>query len=37
VGELVIEPGLTRVQARSAGPIRGALLDLREIRLTPKE
>jgi putative membrane-bound dehydrogenase-like protein len=36
IGTLNLEGGEHRVIARSAGPIRSALIDLREIRLVPK-
>lgn len=36
LGTLNLEAGEHRLIARSAGPIRNALIDLREIRLTPK-
>lgn len=36
IGTLNLEAGEHRLFARSAGPIRSALIDLREIRLVPK-
>jgi putative membrane-bound dehydrogenase-like protein len=35
IGTLRLEPGAHRLQARSAGKIRGALIDLRSLRLVP--
>ncbi|MBW3599717.1 MAG: HEAT repeat domain-containing protein, partial [Planctomycetes bacterium] len=37
LGVVELSPGLTDLQFRSAGAIRQALLDLRQIRLTPAE
>jgi putative heme-binding domain-containing protein len=35
IGEIELPQGASELQIRSAGPIRSALIDLREIRLTP--
>lgn len=37
IGTLKLEEGLNRVHMRSAGPIRGSLIDLKGLRLAPEE